>query len=261
MVGEYIPGAFREFSVFSPRRGVSVRNSVPAVLCCAVWLGLASLCSGAPALSLPDPRIVEIARDQAVREVNAQTAMPQSEEMTVTAKKKKMPSGEGKIDIDIVTLSRWLLWGAIIVIVAVVLFHLRDNLWSFSRVRDVRGKRSPEQAPEAAAAAAARMEKAGGEADALAGEGRYAEAIHILLLQTLEELRRRSEVGFAASLTSRELLHSLEMPPEQRHLFGAIISRVEVSWFGPHDPDGEEYAVCRRDFERLKGLIRAGGAA
>ena len=113
----------------------------------------------------------------------------------------------------------------------------------------------------ASAASAARMERAGGEADALAVCGNYAEAIHVLLLRTLEELRLRSGAGFAASLTSRELLRGLELPQEQRRLFGEIIGRVEVSWFGPHEPDAEEYAACRRDFERLKGMLRAGGTA
>ncbi len=206
--------------------------------------------------------MITSALERAVREVNAQTVMPGGERMAATVKEK---GNSGKsfsmLPRNIEEVARWLLWGSVAVMLGIVLFHLRDNLWSFSRARDVRAREDSFAAREKSAASVARMERAGGEADSLAEQGDYAQAIHVLLLQTLEELRLRSGAGFAASLTSRELLHGLELPPDQRRLFREIIERVEVSWFGPHEPDGEEYAACRRDFEVLKGMIHAGGAA
>lgn len=84
----------------------------------------------------------------------------------------------------------------------------------------------------------------------------------MLLLRTLEELRLRSGAGFAASLKPAGSCFAVwNCRREQSRLFGEIIGRVEVSWFGPHEPDAEEYAACRRDFERLKGMIRGGGTA
>lgn len=262
---------------------MAVRNDIlalPVGLFLVVLYGTAGFCApsraaapspafpAAPAAALPEARIIDIALKQAVREVGAQTVMPDGESMDVT-EKTEPESGVSSDTLprtigdprNIRNAARWLLWGSLAVMLGVALFHVRDNLWSFSRARHIRAKADPSAAPGASAASAARMERAGGEADALAVCGNYAEAIHVLLLRTLEELRLRSGAGFAASLTSRELLRGLELPQEQRRLFGEIIGRVEVSWFGPHEPDAEEYAACRRDFERLKGMLRAGGTA
>lgn len=244
-----------------------MRSRVLAVFCCVVWLGALAAAGSASAQPSPDARTVKIALDQAVRQLNAQTSMPDGEKMAATVKPETHVSSAGGFDsghMNIKDIARWLLWISIAMMLGMVLLHLRDNLWSFSRSRNVRARDDAPGASAASAASAesaARMERARGEADALAGQGDYAGAIHVLLLQTLEELRRRSGAGFAASLTSRELLRSLELPPEQRALFAEIIGRVEVSWFGPHEPDGEEYAACRRDFESLKRMIHAGGAA
>lgn len=241
-----------------------MRSRVLAVFCCVVWLGALAAAGSASAQPSPDARTVKIALDQAVRRLNAQTSMPDGEKMTATVKPETHVSSGSRFDsgrMNVNDIARWLLWISIAVMLGIVLFHLRDNLWSFSRARDVRAREDSFAAREKSAASVARMERAGGEADSLAEQGDYAQAIHVLLLQTLEELRLRSGAGFAASLTSRELLRSLELPPEQRALFAEIIGRVEVSWFGPHEPDGEEYAACRRDFESLKRMIHAGGAA
>ena len=257
--------------------GIAVRNDILAVpvgiflaaLYCTPWFCVPSRAavpsaalSGPASAALSDARIIDVALKQAVREVGAQTVMPDGERMAVTGKTERETGVPSDIDPrNIRNAARWLLWGSLAVMLGVTLFHVRDNLWSFSRARHIRAKDEPSAVPGASAASAARMERAGGEADALAGHGNYAEAIHVLLLRTLEELRLRSGAGFAASLTSRELLRGLELPPEQSRLFGEIIGRVEVSWFGPHEPDAEEYAACRRDFERLKGMIRGGGTA
>ena len=144
-------------------------------------------------------------------------------------------------------LANSIFWIAVMVILAVIAMTIRDNLWSASRSRPLIRKEE-EAAP---AAMAARMDKAQIEADELARRGDFAEAIHVLLLQSVGELRRRLDMTIAASLTSREILHRASLPPEGRAGFAEIIGLVEISYFGTHQPGEQDYMACRRGFETL----------
>jgi hypothetical protein len=70
------------------------------------------------------------------------------------------------------------------------------------------------------------------EADALAGKGRFAEAIHHLLLRSVEDLARRRPHLVRPALTSRELAASDGIPSAARDLFASIARLVERSLFG-----------------------------
>ena len=67
----------------------------------------------------------------------------------------------------------------------------------------------------------------------LAGQGRYAEAVHqLLLLAVLQLMRQRARAGLAESvpgdsLTSRELLHVLPKDASQRQRFALLVSTAE----------------------------------
>lgn len=151
----------------------------------------------------------------------------------------------------------FLLYASILVIIIALVPALRFNLWSSSRARQLEYEEDlPENAP---AAVSARMETAQLEADELARRGDFAEAMHVLLLQSVNELRRRLYVSIASSLTSREILRHIELPPQGRDLFADIIGKVEVSYFGTHRPGAEEYVACRRSFDELTAVLRQGG--
>ncbi|MDR1875492.1 MAG: hypothetical protein LBQ90_10840, partial [Synergistaceae bacterium] len=81
--------------------------------------------------------------------------------------------------------ARHILYGAVFVIVAAVLLRLREGLRNSGRSRP---RADPEE--HAPAAVAERMETAQTGADDLARRGKFAEAMHALLLQSLSELRR-----------------------------------------------------------------------
>jgi hypothetical protein len=120
------------------------------------------------------------------------------------------------------------------------------------RARSLEGTEE-EAAP---AAVAARMDKARSGADELARRGDFAKAMHSMLLQSVNELRRRLEAPIASSLTSREILARVPLSPEARALFAGIIDRVEISHFGPYLPGEEDYTACRRSFEELTRTLR-----
>lgn len=152
----------------------------------------------------------------------------------------------------------FLLYAAIFVIVLVICVTLRDNLWSFSYSRPLV---SGIERDVSAAAVSERMEKAQLRADDLAAEGDYAEAIHILLLQSMRELRLRLGLSIAASLTSREILSRVALPSQGRAVLADIISSVEVSYFGTHSPSADDYQVCREKFDVFVGTLAQGAVS
>jgi hypothetical protein len=98
------------------------------------------------------------------------------------------------------------------------------------------------------------------DADRLAREGRYAEAIHALLLRTLASLAERG-TGLADSWTSREVVRDAPLAAEARTMLSGIVDAVEVSRFGFVVPDAAAYAECRARFERLAARPAPAGAA
>lgn len=117
---------------------------------------------------------------------------------------------------------------------------------------------------EAGAAAgggdAQQAQEAAASADALAQEGRFTEAMHVLLLQSLAEIRRRLGEHFADSLTSREILHRARISDSGRASLGDIVARVERSHFGEQEAGAADYRLCRDSFDRLAASL-AGEAA
>ena len=151
---------------------------------------------------------------------------------------------------------RLLLWGAVIVGVLVAAWSLRDSLPVISRSRKivVPKQSSPSPAPSN------RLEEARLEADDLARKGHYGEAMHLLLLNSLSELRRQLKTSFAISLTSREILRRVQLPDTGRQSLRAIIAAVERTYFRGDDAGQADYFDCRSNFETLKqSLATAAG--
>lgn len=95
---------------------------------------------------------------------------------------------------------------------------------------------------EAGAAPLSAPEIPTASAEALAGEGRYGEAIHALLLETLQALSRAARLP--GSFTSREIVERVPLGPRSREALAGLVSAVEVSWFGGAAPTEEDYRGC-----------------
>lgn len=70
------------------------------------------------------------------------------------------------------------------------------------------------------------------QADALAREGRYAEAVHHLLLKSVDDIASRRPELVRPAVTSRELAAAQALPAAARSLFARIAALVERSLFG-----------------------------
>lgn len=83
-------------------------------------------------------------------------------------------------------------------------------------------------------------------AEALAAAGRYAEAIHALLLETLDVLSGASRL--APSLTSREIVARVKVTPRAREALTDLVLAVEISRFGGVETGAGDYLRCLTRF-------------
>ena len=204
----------------------SLRRALIAVVAAAL-LALAS----AP-LAAQTPQEVQKTTEQAIRRLDLQT---------------KLPTGPEPFRFSI-KLPSEVLWLIIAIAIGVLLYAFRDMIPLLRWGKDG-GWGSDELGAgdmEARTPAAAL-----GAADELAAAGRFVEAMHVLLLQSLAEIRQRLDEQFANSLTSREILRSTRLSDAGRSALRDIVDRVELTYFGQRPAALADYMACRASFNAL----------
>jgi hypothetical protein len=111
------------------------------------------------------------------------------------------------------------------------------------------------------AAADAIIDRPLGDADELARRGDHAEAIHTLLLRTLQELARSAAVRVAPAMTSREILARVPLRGDARSALGGLITAVELTHFGDEPAGADDYERCRQQFHVFAAAFLAAGPA
>lgn len=130
-----------------------------------------------------------------------------------------------------------LAWTALVVLVLLV------AAWAFQRLRGWHREALLDRAgPAPARTAEIRI----ASAQALAAQGRYGDAIHALLLETLQALSRAARLP--RSFTSREIVARVPLGPEAREALAGLVVAVEVSWFGGAVPSEADYRGCLARF-------------
>ena len=89
------------------------------------------------------------------------------------------------------------------------------------------------------------------EADALAAEGRYAEAAHLLLYRSVEDIEGRRPGLVKPAMTSRELASAHDLPAVAREAFSRIARAVEISLFGGRAIDQGAWERCRSAYAEM----------
>jgi hypothetical protein len=97
-------------------------------------------------------------------------------------------------------------------------------------------------------------------AETLAGQGRFSEAVHALLLETIELIRSARRLALPPSLTSREIAARLGLGGEAAGGLQTLVARVEPTWFGLKGADEAVWLECRAAHERLVGALAGRGA-
>jgi hypothetical protein len=93
-------------------------------------------------------------------------------------------------------------------------------------------------------------------ADELAADGRYTEAMHQLLQDTVAALRRRLAAEISDALTSREILRALALRQPEHDALRDMIARVEQTWFAQRRAAVDDYHAVRASF----AVVAAGAA-
>ena len=87
------------------------------------------------------------------------------------------------------------------------------------------------------------------DADALAREGRFAEAVHLLLLRSINDIEGRLPNTVRPALTSRDIAQLDRLPEAARPTFMRIARAVEASLFGGGQVDRATWEDCRDAYE------------
>lgn len=89
------------------------------------------------------------------------------------------------------------------------------------------------------------------EADALAREGRYAEAAHHLLIRSVEDITSRRPNLVRPALTSREIARAQGLPRRAGELFAGIAGLVERSLFGGRPVAESDWLEARERYSQF----------
>ena len=145
--------------------------------------------------------------------------------------------------------ARIILWGVIAIAAAALLWmiyeRVRHGVWRLATRRKSTAAAGVALAEEEWTPDAAPVRAWLQEADALAARGEFAQAIHLLLFRSVEDIARRRPAAVRPALTSRELAAAPGIPTGARRLFARIAATVEASLFGGHAVDDADWTQAR----------------
>jgi hypothetical protein len=148
----------------------------------------------------------------------------------------------------IAPLMKYVFWAGLAVVVGLILFAIGREVLNLRRPRARPTESAPQQAAEWRPDAGAARDLLA-NADALAARGLYAEAAHLLLLRSVEDVQRRQPKAVRVSLTTREIASLKAIPDHARPAFTLIAGLVERSLFGGARVEAGDFADCRRAYE------------
>lgn len=139
---------------------------------------------------------------------------------------------------------KFLFWGGLVVGALLIFWFIAREMMGLRLKRRKPAEAVADWRPEAGAARAL-LE----EADALAAQGQFGEALHLLLFRSIDDIAGRRPGLLRPALTSRDIAALDQMPGEARTAFGRIALAVEHSFFGGRPVAAEDFARARGDYE------------
>jgi len=208
------------------------------------------------------PDEVEKKARAALDDPRYQHTLPQDEEELGKLRHRQRPpqrspgeEADAGPDVSIPAMGAGAFLGKVVFVVLFLVIALLIVGWIVREVLDRRRKSGAAARPEAETAAAAgpALNLSFDDASRLAAEGRYAEAVHALLLAAIRHFAERSRTAIQPSRTSRELVRTLPLGPEAREAFSELVRTVELSLFGGAAVEAEDY---ERNLARFQALTR-----
>jgi hypothetical protein len=206
----------------------------------AAGLSTAAMALLGVGVAAQSPQDVQKLADQAIRRLDLQTTFPVVPEPVRFA----LP---GEV--------LWIVIGAALL---VLLYAFRDLI---PILRSSRGDDWMSEEAFGGSGKAGSPAMALGAADDLAAQGRFVEAMHVLLLQGLAAIRAGLDEEFADSLTSREILRRARLSDPGRTSLRDIVNRVELTYFGQYPAVLADYQACRASFNTLTQALHGSAPA
>jgi hypothetical protein len=139
------------------------------------------------------------------------------------------------------TVLLWLTGAAAVIAILFILYAPAREWLARWRGREV--KEAPRWAPDKAVARALLD-----EADQLAAQGHYAEAVRLILHRSIEDIEKWRGDPLRPSLTSRDIARFDGLPDTARGIFGRIVADVERSLFGGAALAQADWTRARSDY-------------
>jgi Domain of unknown function (DUF4129) len=150
-----------------------------------------------------------------------------------------------------------LMWGMVIVVIVLVLAWIVAEMFKYGGDAELPPHSEPEARGQAIVDAI--IDRPLGDADELARRGLFVDAIHTLLLRTLQELARSAAVRVAPATTSREILARVPLLADAREALAGLITAVEITHFGDEPASIADYDRCRQQFHVFAQALRSPG--
>lgn len=221
----------------------------------SLWIAQASAASDPSSQAwLLDPELIDPGYSQTIAGGEIQTAFPPPPPPPPPTPEwlKSLFNAIGDFFQWSAPAAKPLMWIAVATLLLFLLYHFVpafarwvDNL----PFRRKAGDADAEDGAGFAEAGAARALLA--EADALAAEGRYAEAVHLLLYRSVEDIEGRRPGLVKPAMTSRDLAAARALPPVAQGAFSRIARAVEISLFGGRAIDAGAWQTCRSAYAEL----------
>lgn len=142
----------------------------------------------------------------------------------------------------------WVFWGGLILGAALILYFLARELIA-TRWPSFKTTKGPPLQDDGWRPTAAKARTLLEDADRLAAAGRFAEAVHLILFRSIEDIEGKRPDLIKPALTSRDIADLEGVPERVRRTFSEIARVVERSFFGGRSVGADEFATCRKAYE------------
>jgi hypothetical protein len=154
----------------------------------------------------------------------------------------------GKLLVKLAPYLTYVFWGCLILGAAIILYFVARELIG-SRWPSFRPNKGPSLSDDGWRPTAAKARTLLEDADKLAAAGRFAEAVHLILFRSIEDIETRRPDLIKPALTSRDIAELDGVPERVRRTFSEIARVVERSFFGGRPVGADEFAACRKAYE------------
>ena len=191
------------------------------------------MATASPAGAAPDP--VRAAHDELLRHSELQFEFARRVEPEPPNWLKRL----GELFQHLGPVMEVLFWAVLAAMAGFLLFVLLREIWRRMQ-KETPHTPAPQWQPKAAGARALLA-----DADRLAAEGRHAEAVHLLLFRSLDDIEAWRPRLLKPALTARDIAALDVLPGAARRAFAHIAQVVERSFFGGGAVDALQYQACR----------------